>query len=144
MQKIRQKRYIHLPDGEMRELCPGVPIKGAKVIPADPKIIAKMDAESIRKSEIQRQNDLEAMLWAKTHGCCWYLGGIYMKDSNINRYLPKELLKASNVMKPIEPPKGRISSKAAYVLQSQISIQTEANNAAVRKQFEHMLVEGKF
>ena len=67
-----------------------------------------------------------------------------MKDSNINRYIPKELLKPSSVMKPIEPPKGRISSKAAYILESQISIQTEAYNATVKKQFQHMLEEGKF
>ena len=42
------------------------------------------------------------------------------------------------------PTKGQVSSKAAYFLENQISIQTEANNAAVKKQFEHMLVEGKF
>ena len=58
---IRPKSYIHLANGETRELCPGVPIEGASII--------EMDAESIRKSEIQRKNDLEAMLWAKTHGC---------------------------------------------------------------------------
>lgn len=67
-----------------------------------------------------------------------------MKDSNIKRFIPKELLQSSSSMKLIEPPKGRISSKAAYALESLISIQTEANNVAVRKQFEHMLVEGKF
>ena len=70
MKIIRQKRYIHLPNGKMRELCPGVPIEDASIIHTDSKILLEMDAESIRKSEIQRQNDLEALLWAKTHGCC--------------------------------------------------------------------------
>lgn len=70
MPKIKQKRYVHLPNGKMRELCPAIPIKGAKSIITDSEILAKMDNESIRKSEIQRQNDLEALLWAKTHGCC--------------------------------------------------------------------------
>ena len=41
MEIIRPKRYIHLPNGKMRELCPGVLIKSAKVIPADPEKIAK-------------------------------------------------------------------------------------------------------
>lgn len=67
-----------------------------------------------------------------------------MKDSNIKRFIPKELLQSSSTIKIIEPPKGQVSSKAAYFLENQISIQTEANNAAVQKQFEHMLVEGKF
>ena len=66
---IRPKSYIHLANGETRELCPGVPIEGASIIHTDSKILLEMDAESIRKSEIQRKNDLEAMLWAKTHGC---------------------------------------------------------------------------
>ena len=70
MKIIRQKKYIHLPNGEIRESCPAVQIEGAKSIITDPKIIREMDAESIRKSEVQRQNDLETMLWAKTHGCC--------------------------------------------------------------------------
>lgn len=65
MKIICQKKYIHLPNGEIRESCPAIPIEGAK----SPQIIREMDAESIRKSEVQRQNDLETMLWAKTHGC---------------------------------------------------------------------------
>lgn len=55
-------------------------------------------------------------------------------DPNIKRFIPKELLQPSSTIKPIKPPKGRISSKAAYALESLISIQTEANNAAVKKQ----------
>lgn len=70
MQKIRQKRYIHLPDGEMRELCPGVPIKGAKVIPADSEKIAQTNRQLAEKCRKQRENDAEASVWAKTHGCC--------------------------------------------------------------------------
>ena len=69
MKIICQKKYIHLPNGEIRESCPAIPIEGAKSIITDPQIIIEMDAESIRKSEVQRQNDLETMLWAKTHGC---------------------------------------------------------------------------
>lgn len=69
MKIICQKKYIHLPNGEIRESCPAIPIEGTKSIITDPQIIREMDAESIRKSEVQRQNDLETMLWAKTHGC---------------------------------------------------------------------------
>lgn len=69
MKIICQKKYIHLPNGEIRKSCPSIPIEGAKSIITDPQIIIEMDAESIRKSEVQRQNDLETMLWAKTHGC---------------------------------------------------------------------------
>lgn len=61
MKIICQKKYIHLPNGEIRESCPAIPIEGAKSIITDPQII--------RESEVQRQNDLETMLWAKTHGC---------------------------------------------------------------------------
>lgn len=65
-----------------------------------------------------------------------------MKDSNIKRFIPKELLQSSSTIKIIEPPKGKISSKAAYFLENQISIQTEANNAAVKKQFKHFVNGG--
>lgn len=61
MKTKRFKRYIHLPNGGTRELYPEIPIKDAKSIITDPKIIAEMDAESIRKSEIQHQNELEAI-----------------------------------------------------------------------------------
>ncbi|MBR3673707.1 MAG: hypothetical protein IKN65_05450 [Clostridia bacterium] len=54
---MKQKRYIHDSNGQKRELCPAIPIKGAKSIITDPNILAEMDAESIRKSEIQRQNE---------------------------------------------------------------------------------------
>ena len=122
MKIIRPKRYIHLPNGKMRELCPGVLIKGTKVIPADPEKIAKANRKLAKKCKKQRENDAEAKV----------------------RFIPKELLQSSSTIKIIEPPKGQVSSKAAYFLENQISIQTEANNAAVKKQFEHMFVEGKF
>lgn len=70
MPKSRQKKYVYSPNGEIRELCPGIPLENAEIIVTDPKIIAEMDTESIRKSEIQRQNELEAIFWAKNHGCC--------------------------------------------------------------------------
>ncbi len=71
MSKIRQKRYVHLPSGKIRVLCPGVPIKGVKgVIPADPERINKMNRELAEKCRKQRENDAEASVWAKTHGCC--------------------------------------------------------------------------
>lgn len=66
----KQKQYTYDSNGQKRKLCPAIPIEGAKSIITDPQIIREMDAESIRKSEVQRQNDLETMLWAKTHGCC--------------------------------------------------------------------------
>lgn len=67
----RKKQYVHLPNGRIRELkCPGVPIKGAKVIPADPKRIAIANRELAKKCAQQRENDAEAVIWTKTHGCC--------------------------------------------------------------------------
>jgi len=70
MKDIRSKRYIHLPNGKMRELCPGVPIKGAKVVPADSERITKTNRQLAEKCRKQRENDAEALAWAKTHGCC--------------------------------------------------------------------------
>ena len=70
MKHIRLKRYIHLPNGKMRELCPGVPIKGAKVIPADPERIAQINRGLAEKCRKQCENDAEALAWAKTHGNC--------------------------------------------------------------------------
>lgn len=66
-----------------------------------------------------------------------------MKDSNIKRFMPKELLQPNNTIKLIEQPKGQITSKAAYALECRIAIQTEANNAAAKKQFEHLSMEDK-
>ena len=70
MKIIRPKRYIHLPNGKMRELCPGVPLKRAKIVPADPERIAKTNRQLAEKCKKQRENDAEASVWAKTHGCC--------------------------------------------------------------------------
>lgn len=38
-----------------------VKIKNGRVIISDPKIIAEMNSESIKKSEKQRQNDTDAL-----------------------------------------------------------------------------------
>ncbi len=70
MKIIRPQRYIHLPNGKMQELCPGFLIKGAKVIPADPEKITKTNRKLAKKCKKQRENDAEAKVWAKTHGCC--------------------------------------------------------------------------
>ena len=51
MEIIRPKRYIHLPNGKMRELCPGVLIKGTKVIPADPEKIAKTNRKLAKNAK---------------------------------------------------------------------------------------------
>ena len=67
MKIICLKRYIHLPNGKMRELCPGVPLKRTKVVPADPERIAKTNRQLAEKCKKQRENDAD---WAKTHGCC--------------------------------------------------------------------------
>ena len=64
---MKQKRYIHDSNGQKRELCPGVLIKGAKVIPADPERINKIDRGLAEKCRKQRENDAEALAWAKTH-----------------------------------------------------------------------------
>lgn len=70
MPKIKQKRYVYLPNGKIRELCPGVPLKRAKVVPADPERIAKTNRQLAEKCKKQRENDADASVWAKTHGCC--------------------------------------------------------------------------
>ena len=65
----KQKQYTYDSNGQKRKLCPSIPVEGSRIIHSDPRELAAMDAESIRKSEVQRQNDLETMLWSKTHGC---------------------------------------------------------------------------
>lgn len=45
------------------------------------------------------------------------------------RYIPKELIKSTGTIKLIDPPKGRISSKAAYRLEHSISVQISANES---------------
>ena len=41
-----------------------------KVIPSNPENIRKINAELRRKCMKQRENDAEAEIWAKDHGCC--------------------------------------------------------------------------
>lgn len=52
MKIICQKKYIHLPNGEIRESCPAIPIEGAKSIITDPQIIREMDMETSEKPKI--------------------------------------------------------------------------------------------
>ena len=46
-----------------------VPIKNAKVIPTDPRILAEMDSESIKKSAEQQGNEVGVMEYAKRNDC---------------------------------------------------------------------------
>lgn len=41
-----------------------------RVIPSNPESIRKINAELRRKCMKQRENDAEAEIWAKDHGCC--------------------------------------------------------------------------
>ena len=40
-----------------------------RIIPSDPKRIARINRELREKVEIQKQLDAEAEIWAKNHGC---------------------------------------------------------------------------
>lgn len=67
MGNIRQRRYTIDSNGQKRELCPGVLIKSARVIPTNPERINKINRELAEKCRKQRENDAEALAWAKTH-----------------------------------------------------------------------------
>ena len=47
----------------------------------------------------------------------------------LSRYIPKELSQSAGKIKLIVPPKGRISSKAAYRLERSISVQLTSNES---------------
>ena len=49
MPKIIQKRYVYDSNGQKIELFRPIPIKGARIIHTDPRVIAEMNAESIQK-----------------------------------------------------------------------------------------------
>lgn len=51
MPKIIPKRYGYDSNGQKRELFRPIPIKGARIIHTDPRVIAEMTAESIQKHD---------------------------------------------------------------------------------------------
>ena len=71
MAVIRQRRHVISKNGELRELCPPISLGKGRIIPSDPKRIARINAELRKKCEEQRKNDAEAEIWAKFHGCIW-------------------------------------------------------------------------
>lgn len=56
-------------NGQMWEIhkrgCSTIPIKNARVIKTDPKILAEMDSESIQKSAEQQRNEVGIMEYAR-------------------------------------------------------------------------------
>lgn len=56
-------------NGQMWEIhkrgCSTIPIKNARVIKTDPKILAQMDSESIQKSAEQQRNEVGIMEYAR-------------------------------------------------------------------------------
>ena len=62
---ILERRYVL---GRKKEIDESELIDG-KFISIDPKHIAKINAELRKKCEKQRENDAEAEIWAKEHGC---------------------------------------------------------------------------
>jgi hypothetical protein len=56
-------------NGQMWEIhkrgCSTIPIKNARVIKTDPKILAQMDSESIQKSAEQQKNEVGVMVHAR-------------------------------------------------------------------------------
>ena len=65
-----------------------------------------------------------------------------MNNSEFKRFIPKELLNEDTSAKPIEPPKGVISSKAAFDLEYRISVQINANNANTVRQNMQIMKKG--
>ena len=61
MDRYKQIRYVLITNGRR---CSFHIIKG-RVIPADPKRIAKINAELRKKCEKQKENDAEALIEAK-------------------------------------------------------------------------------
>lgn len=57
-----------------------------------------------------------------------------MNNSKINKFIPKELLREESSVKRIEPPKGVISSKAAFNLENSIVETINSNNASILRQ----------
>lgn len=51
MPQIIPKRYGYDSNGQKRELFRPIPIKGARIIHTDPRVIAEMTAESIQKHD---------------------------------------------------------------------------------------------
>lgn len=65
-----------------------------------------------------------------------------MNNSEFKRFIPKELLNEDTSAKPIEPPKGVISSKTAFDLEYRISVQINANNANTVRQNMQIMKKG--
>lgn len=45
----KQKQYTYDSNGQKRKLCPSIPVKGSRIIHSDPRELAAMDAESMKK-----------------------------------------------------------------------------------------------
>ena len=65
-----------------------------------------------------------------------------MYNSKIKRFIPNELLNKNTSVKSIEPPKGVISSKAAFNLEYRILVQINANNANTVRQNMQIMKRG--
>lgn len=59
-------------------------------------------------------------------------------DEKTCRYIPKELSTSTGKIRSIDPPKGRISSKAAYRLEHSISVQIRANALQSQKSLAYV------
>lgn len=45
----KQKQYTYDSNGQKRKLCPSIPVEGSRIIHSDPRELAAMDAESMKK-----------------------------------------------------------------------------------------------
>lgn len=45
----KQKQYTYDSNGQKKELCPSIPVEGSRIIHSDPRELAAMDAESMKK-----------------------------------------------------------------------------------------------
>ena len=67
-----------------------------------------------------------------------------MNNSEIKKFIPKELIRDNTLVKRIEPPRGLISSKAALDLENRISAQINTNNANILRQNMQIMRIGKY
>lgn len=47
----KQKQYAYDSNGQKRELCPSIPLEDSRIIHSDPRELAAMDAEFIKKHD---------------------------------------------------------------------------------------------
>ena len=63
----KQKQYTYDSKGQKRELCPPIPLENSRIIHSDPRELAAMDAEFIKKHDEWLKIMAACALYANTH-----------------------------------------------------------------------------